>query len=76
MEFKQVYYCKNCQLWHEINPADSLKGCPNCKAELKYVPVKHDIYSSMSSEEKKEISIGIFGFSPRGGNDDVDYFFK
>lgn len=53
MEYKQLYLCRKCQSWYGMNPEESLKGCPDCKAELEYVPVDYSSYTSWPKDEQK-----------------------
>lgn len=54
MGYKQLYYCKACNSWHEINPEKSLRGCPQCGEDLKYVPVNYDAYSSWDLQTRQK----------------------
>lgn len=68
MEFKQVYYCRCCNSWYELNPEESLRGCEKCGEELKYVPVSYKAYSEKSPEEKQKFQQAYLNAPPEEEN--------
>ena len=68
MEYKQLYLCRKCQSWYGMNPEESLKGCPDCKAELEYVPVDYAAYTSMPETNQRAFWSKYLS-EPRKGTD-------
>lgn len=82
MEFKQLYVCPSCKAFFHCPPEISRRGCPQCKRELKYVPVSHEKFTQMTPEERAAFKAEVLkdvvadsAFTPqKEGKETVDDF--
>lgn len=65
-DFKQIYFCTRCNHFVELNPTESIKGCPACKNKLVYVPVNPQKFNAMTQQEQRDFYAELVKTSSEG----------